>query len=148
MGLREARRAEVGRILEMLVDDELARSREDLSVGLEPYLKAFDVIAADPDNTLYVWEEEGRVVGSLQLTFIPGIAYQGAWLAQVESVRVDSALRGQRIGEKMMQAVMEIARRRGCLTMQLKTDKRRTAAHRFYQRLGFALSHEAITIKL
>ena len=148
MGLREARREDVGRILEMLVDDELARSRENLSVGLAPYLKAFDDISADSDNTLYVWEEEGRVVGSLQLTFIPGLAYQGAWLAQVESVRVDSALRGQRIGEKMMQAVMVIARERGCRSMQLKTDKRRTAAHRFYQRLGFALSHEAMTVKL
>lgn len=148
MGLREARREDIGRILDMLVDDELARSRENLSVGLDPYLTAFDTIAADPDNTIYVWEEAGNVVGSLQLTFIPGIAYQGAWLAQVESVRVDSSLRGQRIGEKMMQAVMEVARQRGCRTMQLKTDKRRTAAHRFYQRLGFALSHEAMTIKL
>lgn len=148
MGLREAQREDVSRILEMLVDDELARSRENLSVGLAPYLKAFDDISADPDNTLYVWEEEGRVVGSLQLTFIPGLAYQGAWLAQVESVRVDSALRGQRIGEKMMQAVMMVARERGCRSMQLKTDKRRIAAHRFYQRLGFALSHEAMTIKL
>ncbi|RTL48380.1 MAG: GNAT family N-acetyltransferase [Bradyrhizobiaceae bacterium] len=148
MALREARRDEVGRILDMLVDDDLARTREDLSVGLEPYLKAFDEIAADPDNFLYVWEEAGEIVGSLQLTFIPGIAYQGAWLAQVESVRVDSTLRGQRIGEKMMQAAMEIARRRGCRSMQLKTDKRRVAAHRFYQRLGFAHSHEAMTIKL
>ncbi len=148
MALRESRREDVGRIIEMLVDDELARSREDLSKGLEPYLKAFDVIATDPDNTLYVWEDAGEVVGSLQLTFIPGIAYQGAWLAQIESVRVDSALRGQRIGEKMMQAVMEIARQRGCRAMQLKTDKRRVAAHRFYQRLGFAPSHEAMTIKL
>lgn len=148
MALREARREDLSRILEMLVDDELGRSREDLSIGLDPYLKAFDEIAADPDNTLYVWEEAGRVVGSLQLTFIPGIAYRGAWLAQVESVRVDSTLRGQRIGEKMMQAAMAIARSRGCHSMQLKTDKRRTAAHRFYQRLGFALSHEAMTIKL
>lgn len=148
MGLREAQREDVGRIIEMLVDDELARSREDLSAGLEPYRKAFDVIAADPDNFLYVWEEDGKVVGSLQLTFIPGLAYQGAWLAQVESVRVDGSLRGQRIGEKMMQAVMKVAHERGCRTMQLKTDKRRVAAHRFYQRLGFALSHEAMTIKL
>jgi hypothetical protein len=54
MGLREARREDVGRILEMLVDDDLARSREDLSVGLAPYQAAFDVIAADPDNALYV----------------------------------------------------------------------------------------------
>ncbi|MBX9711119.1 MAG: GNAT family N-acetyltransferase [Xanthobacteraceae bacterium] len=148
MGLREARREDVSRIIEMLVDDDLARSREDLSAGLAPYLKAFDVIAASPDNALYVWEEAGSVLGSLQLTFIPGIAYQDAWLAQVESVRVDSTVRGQRIGEKMMQAVMEVARRRGCRTMQFKTDKRRVAAHRFYQRLGFALSHEAMTIKL
>jgi len=148
MGLRDAARDDIARIMELLIDDDLGRGREGDTSDLAPYERAFDAIAADPNNALYVWDEGGKVVGCLQLTFIPGLSYKGAWLAQVEGVRVDSALRGQRIGEKMMQAVVEISRRRGCRTLQLKTDKRRVDAHRFYARIGFSKSHEAFTMKL
>jgi len=119
-----------------------------MSKGLAPYEAAFDAIAADPNNVLYVWDENGFAVGCVQLTFLPGLSYQGAWTAQAEGVRVDRALRGQRIGEKMMQAIMGIARERGCRSMQLKSDKRRTAAHRFYERIGMRMSHEAMTVEL
>ena len=37
----------------------------------------------------------------------------------------------------MMQWAIDEARRRGCALVQLTTDKSRTDAHRFYQRLGF-----------
>ena len=148
MPLRKARRDEIPRILQLLMDDDLAQSREDTSKGLGPYEAAFDAIAADRNNVLYVWDENGFAVGCVQLTFLPGLSYQGAWLAQAEGVRVDRAMRGQRIGEKMMQAVMGIARERGCRSLQLKSDKRRTAAHRFYERIGMRMSHEAMTVDL
>jgi ribosomal protein S18 acetylase RimI-like enzyme len=148
MPLRKARRDEIPRILQLLMDDDLAQSREDTSRGLTPYEAAFDAITADPNNVLYVWDENGFAVGCVQLTFLPGLSYQGAWTAQAEGVRVDRALRGQRIGEKMMQAIMGIARERGCRSMQLKSDKRRTAAHRFYERIGMRMSHEAMTVDL
>jgi len=148
MPLRKARRDEVPRILQLLMDDDLAREREDMANGLTPYEAAFDAIAADANNVLYVWDENGFAVGCVQLTFLPGLSYQGAWIAQAEGVRVDRALRGQRIGEKMMQAIMGIARERGCRSLQLKSDKRRTAAHRFYERIGLRMSHEAMTVDL
>lgn len=148
MPLRKARRDEVPRILQLLLDDDLAHEREDMSKGLTPYEAAFDAIAADANNVLYVWDENGFAVGCVQLTFIPCLSYQGSWIAQAEGVRVDRALRGQRIGEKMMQAIMGIARERGCRSLQLKSDKRRTAAHRFYERIGMRMSHEAMTVDL
>lgn len=148
MPLRKARRDELPRILQLLLDDDLAHEREDMSKGLAPYETAFDAIVADANNVLYVWDENGFAVGCVQLTFVPCLSYQGAWIAQAEGVRVDRALRGQRIGEKMMQAIMGIARERGCRSLQLKSDKRRTAAHRFYERIGMRMSHEAMTVDL
>ncbi|MBN9602275.1 MAG: GNAT family N-acetyltransferase [Afipia felis] len=148
MPLRKARRDELPRILQLLLDDDLAHEREDMSKGLAPYEAAFDAIVADANNVLYVWDENGFAVGCVQLTFVPCLSYQGAWVAQAEGVRVDRALRGQRIGEKMMQAIMGIARERGCRSLQLKSDKRRTAAHRFYERIGMRMSHEAMTVDL
>ena len=147
MGLREARRDEVRLIVEMLIDDDLGKTREDLS-DLAPYLKAFDAIAADPFNVQYVWEEGGEVLGCLQLTLIPGIAQQGAWRAQVEGVRVKGARRGTGVGRKMMEAVISVAREHGCAQLQLTTNKVRTDAQRFYESLGFEKSHEGMKVKL
>ena len=147
MGLREARRDEVRQIVEMLIDDPLGQSREDLS-DLTPYLKGFDAIAADPLNTQYVWEENGELLGCLQLTFLPGIPQFGMWRAQVEGVRVKSTQRGSGVGKKMIQAVMAIARERGCAQLQLTTNKARKDAQRFYEQLGFEKSHEGMKVKL
>jgi ribosomal protein S18 acetylase RimI-like enzyme len=147
MGLREARRDEVRQIVEMLIDDPLGKSREDLS-DLTPYLKGFDAIAADPLNAQYVWEENGELLGCLQLTFLPGISQFGMWRAQVEGVRVKGIQRGSGVGKKMMQAVMAIARERGCAQLQLTTNKVRKDAQRFYESLGFEKSHEGMKVKL
>lgn len=148
MALRQARREDVRRIVEMLADDDVSRGREDLAGDMAAYDAAFDAVAADPNNTLYVWEEDGAVTGCLQLTFLPGLSYRGSWIAQVEGVRVDRALRGRGIGEKMMAAVAEKARARGCKHLQLLTDRRRVDARRFYARLGFAASHEGMKLAL
>lgn len=147
MGLREARRDEVPLIVAMLLDDHLGKGREDMD-DMTPYLKAFDAIAADPFNTQYVWDENGEVLGCLQLTVIPGISQQGAWRAQIEGVRVSGAKRGSGIGHKMMHAIMAIARERGCAQMQLTTNKVRHDAQRFYETLGFEKSHEGMKVKL
>lgn len=148
MALREARREDIQRIVEMLVDDEVARGRENLSGDMTAYHAAFDAIAEDPNNTLYVWDQGGAVMGCLQLTFLPGIAYHGSWMAQVEGVRVDRSLRGLGIGEKMMDAIIAKSRDRGCKRLQLTSDKRRLNAHRFYERIGFVKSHEGMKLAL
>jgi ribosomal protein S18 acetylase RimI-like enzyme len=147
MALREARRDEVRQIVEMLIDDDLGQSREDLA-DLTPYLQGFDSIAADPSNTQYVWEENGEILGCLQLTVIPGIGQRGLLRAQVEGVRVKGSQRGSGVGQKMMQAVMAIARERGCDIMQLTTNKTRKDAQRFYEQLGFTKSHEGMKVTL
>ena len=146
--LREARREDIRRIVQMLADDDFAHGREKLSGDMTSYHAAFDAIAADPNNTLYVWDEDGEAMGCLQLTFLPGMSYQGSWTAQVEGVRVDSAMRGEGIGEEMMKFVIAESRKRGCRSLQLKTDKRRIDAHRFYERLGFVMSHEGMKFEL
>jgi GNAT superfamily N-acetyltransferase len=66
----------------------------------------------------------------------------------VESVVVDAELRGRGVGETMMRWAMDEARRRGCTMLHLTSNKDRTDAHRFYERLGFAKSHEGLRITL
>jgi len=145
--LREARKEDVPFIAAMLADDELGNAREQLT-DMTPYLNAFDQIAADPHNTQYVWDDNGELLGCLQLTIMPGLSQQGAWHAQVEGVRTVSSRRGSGIGRKMMAAIMAIARQQGCQQMQLLTSKSRVDAQRFYRNLGFEHSHEGMKAKL
>ncbi len=138
---REARDEDLPAILALLGDDPLGKYRElALPEHAEipaAYKAAFKAIAADPRNQLHVAECGGAVVGCFQLTFIPGLTYQGGERAQIEGVRVSHAMRGRGVGKAMMAYAIAQAKARGCVLVQLTTDKRRTEAHEFYRALGF-----------
>jgi GNAT superfamily N-acetyltransferase len=144
--MRTAEAADLPAILRLLADDPLGKNRETAVEA--PYQAAFAAITADPNQELVVAELDGKVVGCFQLSFIPGLSRRGAWRAQIESVRIESALRGQGAGRAMMGWAIARARSRGCALVQLTTDKRRPDAHRFYVRLGFVASHEGMKLEL
>src|SRR5579871_790481 len=138
MILRDAKRDDVPIIVRMLADDALGAARERIEDPLPPdYYAAYEAINADPNNRLLIAELEGEIVGTLQITFIPGLSRVGAEHAQIEAVRIASHLRGKGIGRRMIAAVVEIARERGCAIVQLSSSNSRTDAHRFYEQLGF-----------
>jgi GNAT superfamily N-acetyltransferase len=144
--MRPAEAGDLPAILRLLADDPLGKNRE--AAVEAPYQAAFAAIAADPNHEMVVAELDGQVVGCFQLSFIPGLSRRGAWRAQIESVRIDSALRGRGAGRTMMEWAIAQARTRGCALVQLTTDKRRPDAHRFYARLGFVASHEGMKLEL
>ncbi len=148
--MRPAEAGDLPAILRLLADDPLGKNRETtVKAGVEaPYQAAFAAIAADPNHEMVMAELDGRVVGCFQLSFIPGLSRRGAWRAQIESVRIDSGLRGRGAGQAMMEWAIAQARARGCALVQLTTDKRRPDAHRFYARLGFVASHEGMKLEL
>ena len=146
---RLARRQDVARIVQLLADDPLGAGRERFEDPLpNNYYAAFDRIEAREGNILAVAEREGAVVGCLQMTLIPGLSNQGADLALIEGVRVDTSLRSQGVGAQLIQWALDTARARGCQAVELFTHKTRTDAHRFYDRLGFDQSHVGYRIKL
>jgi GNAT superfamily N-acetyltransferase len=95
-----------------------------------------------------VAEEEGRVVATLQRTFVPSLTHRGGERAQVEGVRVAASHRGRGTGRSLLGWVVERARERGCRMVQLTTDKRRPDALRFYESLGFEATHEGMKLRL
>ncbi|MGW0802715.1 GNAT family N-acetyltransferase [Nonomuraea sp. NPDC002799] len=137
---RQARREDVPAIVAMLADDPLGATREG-DPGDERYLAAFDRIDADPGDELIVAEREGKVVGTMQLTYLAGLSRLGAERCQIEAVRVAAAARGQGLGRKMIEWGIGRARARGCVIVQLTSDRSRLDAHRFYDSLGFTDSH-------
>lgn len=149
MIFRAATADDLPAILAMLVDDELGKLREDLTTPLNPaYLAAFEAIERDPNQMLVVAERDGILVGTCQLSFLAGLSHKGMWRGQIEGVRIASSERGSGLGKAMMAWLIEQCRARGCGLVQLTTDKRRTDAHRFYDRLGFVASHEGMKLRL
>ena len=151
--LRRATPEDLEAILGLIADDPLGQAREEaISVGeLTPYRRAFATIDADPAQLVVVVVavgEEKEVVGTMQLSFIPGLARRGALRAQIEAVRVHESYRSQGLGTAMLKWAIAEAQRRDCALVQLTTDKTRTDAHRFYDRLGFVTSHEGLKLRL
>jgi GNAT superfamily N-acetyltransferase len=145
--IRRATATDVPGIVAMLVDDEIGAGRETPD-DLTPYQAAFTAIDADPNQLLVVADRNGELIGTLQLTIIPGLSRQGATRGQVEGVRVASSARGSGLGTTLMQWSIEEARTRGCTILQLTSDKARVDAHRFYHHLGFAQTHEGFKLQL
>jgi len=146
---RQATRADLPSIVRMLADDELGSQRERVEDPLpESYYVAFEQINQDPNHELIVAEQNGEVIGTLHLMFLPSVSFQGGLRAQVESVRVDKRFQSQGIGSEMMKWAMERAKQRGAHVVQLTTHKSRVDAHRFYERLGFRGSHLGMKMSL
>jgi ribosomal protein S18 acetylase RimI-like enzyme len=149
LNFRSATVADLPQIVEMLADDFLGKQRERFESPLpESYLRAFEEIERDPNNELVVVEQNGEIVGTLQLTFIPSISFQGGKRAQIESVRVAASARGQGIGKKMFEWAIQRAREKNCRMIQLSTNNDRADAQRFYENLGFNASHVGMKLYL
>ena len=146
---RRARADDVPDIVRLLADDPLGATRERYESPLpESYARAFRAIEQDASNELVVACRGERVVGVLQLTYIPSLTYQGGWRALIEGVRVDSGERSQGLGKTLFEWAIARARERGCHMVQLTTDKARPDAKRFYESLGFVASHEGLKLHL
>ncbi|GIO05884.1 acetyltransferase [Brevibacillus reuszeri] len=146
---RMATAQDVDKIVQMLADDELGKTRERYETPLpESYLQAFEAIDKDPNNELIVACLDEEIVGVQQITFTPYLTHQGSWRATIEGVRTVSSERGKGLGSKLILWAVERAKERGCHIVQLTTDKQRPDALRFYERLGFTATHEGLKMKL
>ncbi|KZS56641.1 ribosomal protein S18 acetylase RimI-like enzyme [Rhizobium sp. BK226] len=143
---RLARQSDLAAIVRLLADDDLGGAREIVTDPVDArYLSAFAAIEADANQLLAVATDAAdRVVGCLQLSFLPGLSRTGMWRGQIESVRVASDLRGSGLGSEFIAWAIAQCVERGCGLVQLTSDKTRADSIRFYEKLGFLASHEGL----
>jgi len=148
MKFRAATENDLLKIVEMIADDELGKKRENYQNPLpHEYLRAFEQINSDPHQELIVLENENtEIIGTLQLSFIQYLTYQGGIRAQIEAVRIRKDKRGLGIGKKMFAWAINRAKERDAHLLQLSADKKRPLAIKFYESLGFKKSHEGMKI--
>lgn len=147
--MRDARADDLPAIVALLADDEHGRLRDDPSLPLDPrYGEAFAAMERSPDQRLIVAEDGGVVVGTMQLSFLPGLSYRGGWRMQIEAVRIARERRGEGFGSAMIEWAIAEARGRNVRLVQLSSSNGRARAHAFYERLGFAKSHGGFKLHL
>jgi len=150
MKIRQATKEDVPTIVEMIANDKLGQLRENYQDPLpQKYFEAFANIDSDPNQELVVMEnDKNKVIGTLQLSFIQYLTYQGGIRAQIEAVRVHEAYRGKGIGGKLFVWAIQRAKEKGAHVVQLTTDKKRPEAISFYKNIGFSDSHEGMKLHL
>ncbi|MEU3920208.1 GNAT family N-acetyltransferase [Streptomyces sp. NPDC029004] len=147
IGIRPAVANDIPAIVAMLADDTLGATRESPD-DLRPYLTAYERLQCDPNQFLAVAVRGDMIVGTLQLTVIPGLSRRGSTRSVIEGVRVHSSERGQGLGQQLIEWAIEESRRQDCQLVQLTSDAARPDAHRFYERLGFVGSHIGFKFQL
>ncbi|PRX55355.1 GNAT family N-acetyltransferase [Flagellimonas meridianipacifica] len=150
MTFRKALKSDIAKIVEMIADDELGKTREKFVSPLPiEYHTAFENIDADNNQELIVVEnEESEIIGTLQLSFIQYLTYRGGIRAQIEAVRIKREYRGKGLGKIMFEWAIARAKERKAHLLQLTTDKKRPKAIKFYEDLGFKSSHEGMKMHL
>jgi len=147
--IRPARRDDLAAILALIGADPISSSRAGHSAEVTPEVEAaFAAIDTSNDHYLLVVDEAGEVVGTLQLSLLPGLSRNGMRRALIESVHVRADRRNHGLGAQLVRHALDLARHHGCGMAQLTSDKRRVDAHRFYARLGFIASHEGMKLVL
>ncbi len=148
MEIRSATQQDLSAIVALIAKDKLGQLREDFRDPLpKKYYDAYENIFGDPNQELMVMEtKSGQIIGTLQLSFIQYLTYQGGIRAQIEAVRVHEDYRGQGIGQQLFQWAIQRAKEKKAHLVQLTTDKKRPEALKFYENLGFTASHEGMKL--
>ena len=146
---RKAKFEDLARLVELLVEDELGVLRESQGKTLdENYINAFHKIDSDPHQYLMVVECDDEIVGTCHLTIMPSLTFIGSTRLQIEAVRVAKIYRGQKIGQWMFDQAILYAKANDVSIIQLMTNKKRSQAKSFYEKIGFEASHEGMKLYL
>lgn len=146
IALRRAEPKDVARIAELIMLGAATQTMTPDEIRAEAqhpgYAEAFAEIETSADNALFVAEQAGAVVGTFQVTLIPGLVARGRKRVKIESVHVAPECRGRGIGAQMIAHALAFAEEQGAGLVELTSNKSRVDAHRFYRNLGFDQSHE------
>ena len=148
MIFRKATKKDVPFIVQLIADDDLGKLRENYQLPLpKTYFEAFENINTDPNQELIVVENEtSEIIGTLQLSFIQYLTYQGGIRAQIEAVRIHKDFRGKGLGKQLFEWAINRVKQRRVHVLQLTTNKKRPEALAFYKSLGFKDSHEGMKL--
>jgi GNAT superfamily N-acetyltransferase len=132
--IRDAERHDLPGVLALYAQPDLD---DGVILPLHDAERIYARFARYPDYTLYVAEQDGRIVGSFALLIMDNLGHLGAPSAIVEDVVVGPVLHGRGIGRAMMRFAMARAKEKHCYKLVLSSNAKRERAHKFYEQIGF-----------
>ena len=99
------------------------------------------------NNHILLYVENGEVAGLGVLVIFFPLHHSKKIAEIIEIVTVESA-RGKGIGKKLLDEMATLAAKNDCANIELASNKKRTDAHRFYEREGLVPTHFKFTKKL
>ena len=114
------------------------RSLDSLSPAIDisesKAVEVFERIDSNPDYIIAVAEIEGKIVGTTTLFIESKFIHNGGFVGHIEDVSVDKDFHGQKIGQKIMEYLLKVAKQRGCYKTILDCTE---DVKPFYEKLGF-----------
>ena len=105
--------------------------------GGSDVVSVWAAILADERRTLLVAEVDDEIVGTADMIVVPNLTHGARPVAFIENVVVEEERRGAGVGRALMVECEARALDAGCYKIQLLSALHRTAAHRFYESLGY-----------
>jgi len=117
----------------------LAAQLDEHAIPLARELLARSVTAALADDSralILVAREGGHSVGVAFVSFQSSLE-RGGRIAWLEELYVLPDRRGAGIGSRLVQATLDVARERGCMSVELEVESSHARAAHLYRRAGF-----------
>lgn len=108
----------------------------------------WEKVAADPRQQILVAEHDDRIIATLTIVIVPNLGHRGRPWAAVENVVVAAEARGRGVGTELMRQATDIACNHACYKLVLSSNVNRSEAHRFYENLGWRLSHAGFSVDI
>ncbi|MBM3895520.1 MAG: GNAT family N-acetyltransferase [Thaumarchaeota archaeon] len=108
------------------------RSASNLNVKKAKQIYA--KIKSNPDHVIFVAVLDGKVVGSTTMIVEPKFIHDGGHVGHIEDVVVAKEYQGKGIGEKLVGALLDYAKKNNCYKtiLDCKDDVKP-----FYEKIGF-----------
>ena len=88
-------------------------------------------------ETVLVAAQRDRLLGAVTLHVTP-VLHRAGPVGRLTALVVDAGTRGRGVGRALVMAAEERLTARGCVLIEVTSNRRRVDAHAFYERLGYA----------
>ena len=132
------RRATLADVPQLLALYTLLDIEPEPEMPLQQAQQHFTQLVSNAAHQIYVAELEQRVVGSFALIWVGGLSHGARCSCIVEDVVVTHEVQRSGIGQQMMRFAMGLCASRNVYKLVLSSHLKRSAAHQFYEGLGFS----------
>lgn len=108
------------------------RKASNLNAGKAKQI--YSKIKSNPNHVIFVAVLDGRVVGSTTMIIEPKFIHDGGRVGHIEDVVVAKEHQGKGIGEKLVNALLDYAKKNNCYKTILDC---RDDVKPFYEKIGF-----------